>query len=307
MSLTPPLPVTEYDMPADTYPWGITTGPDGNLWTANWPNNIARITPGGVVTRFPYPPSGDQTGTGCPTGITVGPDGNLWFTVRGCDKVGRITTDGTITLFDAPAIGPITAGGDGALWFPSFGAPYQGAIGRLTTSGTFTKFDTPGGGAMTKGSDGNVWYNVANVNNSGDKVARITPTGTVTQFAVHHKVMGMTLGPDGNVWFYGNLSVGRITPTGAIAEFDTRIVAGQPFAIAPGPDGNVWFMGQSGDTGDEVVGRVTLGGAVQLFTVKLTHNPSVSHNLVGLTAGPDGNMWLARSEGEVAKFAPPAG
>ena len=36
-----------------------------------------------------------------PFGITTGPDGNLWFTEYGGDKIGRITPSGTITEFPA--------------------------------------------------------------------------------------------------------------------------------------------------------------------------------------------------------------
>ncbi len=40
-----------------------------------------------------------------PSGITLGPDRNLWFTSRDTDRLGRITVNGTISLFDGPATG----------------------------------------------------------------------------------------------------------------------------------------------------------------------------------------------------------
>jgi streptogramin lyase len=50
-----------------TYPYGLTTGPDGNIWsTENAGNNIGRITPAGVITEFPLP----TTHSG-PSGITA--------------------------------------------------------------------------------------------------------------------------------------------------------------------------------------------------------------------------------------------
>ena len=41
-------------------------------------------------------------------GISAGPDGNVWFTVRGANKIGRITPSGRVTEFPIPtaAIGP---------------------------------------------------------------------------------------------------------------------------------------------------------------------------------------------------------
>jgi streptogramin lyase len=67
-------------------------------------------------------------------GITAGPDGNLWFTEYGGNKIGRITTAGSITEFAIPTAnsGPtgITAGHDGNLWFTESNG---NKIGRITS------------------------------------------------------------------------------------------------------------------------------------------------------------------------------
>lgn len=85
-------------------PNGIVSGPDGNLWVAqsavgsNPGNSIAKYTPGtGVKISYALPVNSH------PYGITVGADGNLWFTETGTDKVGKITTSGTITEYALPA------------------------------------------------------------------------------------------------------------------------------------------------------------------------------------------------------------
>src|ERR1700730_2683445 len=81
--------VTEFSagITAGSYPFGITTGPDGNLWfTEEIGNRIGRITPLGVVTQFS---AGITAGAG-PAGITTGPDGNLWFTEVGGDRHRRV-------------------------------------------------------------------------------------------------------------------------------------------------------------------------------------------------------------------------
>jgi hypothetical protein len=79
--------ITEYPIPtADNSPFGITAGPDGNLWfTERGSNKIGRITTSGNITEFtlPTPRSGLF-------GITAGPDGNLWFTEASGDKIGRL-------------------------------------------------------------------------------------------------------------------------------------------------------------------------------------------------------------------------
>ena len=47
--------ITEFKIPTDgSNPFGITVGPDKNLWfTEEFGNNIGRITPSGQITEFP--------------------------------------------------------------------------------------------------------------------------------------------------------------------------------------------------------------------------------------------------------------
>jgi hypothetical protein len=100
--------ITEF--PATGASYGITAGPDGNLWfTESSTGNVGRITPNGVVTEFTAH-SGE--------GITAGPDGNLWFTDP-AGKIGRITTSGVVTEFSIHTQNSfplgITTGPDGNL------------------------------------------------------------------------------------------------------------------------------------------------------------------------------------------------
>lgn len=96
---------------------GITTGPDGALWFAEYVGGrVGRITTTGAVTEYAIP-SADAHGSS----ITTGPDGALWF-AEGCsDRVGRITTTGLMREYPVRSlhcIADITAGPDGALWLP---------------------------------------------------------------------------------------------------------------------------------------------------------------------------------------------
>jgi streptogramin lyase len=70
----PSLSVTEFPIPtANSTPFSITAGPDGNIWfTETGGNKIGRISLAGTITEFSAP--------GAPGGITAGPDGALWFT-----------------------------------------------------------------------------------------------------------------------------------------------------------------------------------------------------------------------------------
>ena len=54
---------------------------------------------------------------------------------------------------------------------------------------------------------------------------------------------GIAPGPDGNLWFteYLGNKVGKISPTGTITKFPLPSGNSYPLDITPGPDGNLWF------------------------------------------------------------------
>jgi streptogramin lyase len=141
---------------------------------------------------------------------------------------------------------------------------------------------------ITAGPDGNIWF----TEKSGNRIGRITPTGTVTEFAVptaHGYPDDITTGPDGNLWFTeGNVNkIGRITPTGTITEFTLPSAYGDPYGIIAGPDGNIWFTKRNA----KKIGRITPTGTITEFSI-----PEVdSSRPEAITAGPDGNLWFTKS------------
>jgi streptogramin lyase len=130
---------SEISLTTGTQPESIVRGPDGNLWFTEYGrNNIGRLSPNSFSVTGEFPTLTPNSG---PTGITVGQDGALWFTEPGnnntsADKIGRITTGGTVTEFASPVTGlalqGIATGPDGSLWFcePGSGAN-PGRIGKL--------------------------------------------------------------------------------------------------------------------------------------------------------------------------------
>src|SRR5262245_56392152 len=96
--------ITEFPIPtASSGPWGIATGPDGNLWfTETEANKIGMINPTThATTAFPLPR--DRNYWKDPQGITAGPDGNLWFTEYLGNMVGMINpTTHAISEFRIP-------------------------------------------------------------------------------------------------------------------------------------------------------------------------------------------------------------
>jgi streptogramin lyase len=306
--------VTEFStgITLNSNPSKITAGPEGDLWfTERNPfngNKLARMTPSGEVTQFEVLPDSE------PQGIAVGPEGKLWFaevnnpecTSECVSKVGRIdpTTHEVAEFSTGITSGSqpweIAAGPDGNLWFSERNGPGNaGQVARINpTSHEVKEFSAgitgntaPNG--VTAGPDGNVWF----TEEVGDRIARITPAGTITEFPIpttDSEPVAIVTGSDGNLWFaeQNATKIGRITPAGAITEFPLPSPDNEPRAIAAGPDGNIWFAMDNGD-----IGRMTPAGMVTTCTT------GISGDIEGLTAGPDESLWFAEYyEGRIGKI-----
>ena len=263
--------------------FGTTTGPDGDIWFADYNNSaIGTIRPNGNVVEFPDP---NQNST--PSSITSGPDGNLWFTETESGAIGRITPKGEIQEFPIPVTNPnavksspiaITAGPDGKLWFTD--AP-QIQISSIDTSGNFQHFDIPPIPQCAKSSCCNGY------------------------------LQGITTGADGNLWFIDTAYnpffpndpnchigyVGKATTAGSIEEFAIPVTSGNstPVAITSGPDGNLWFT----DVGQNALGTTTEAGQITEFPMPVdfdTNFTAVAYP-AGISPGPDGNLWITEKTG----------
>jgi streptogramin lyase len=284
--------VAEFDdgLTAGVALWGITAGPDGNLWFSEESNNaVGRITPSAVITEFSagFP-------TGSPRGIVTGPDGNLWVAMAGGDgAIAQVTKSGDVTEFPVPTPGDptdIAVGPDKNLWYVDSAAHL---IGRITPEGSITEFSTgltalsePSG--ITKGPDGALWF----TETAAGRIGRVTTAGDITEFSSglsgSSAPKDIVAGPDGNLWFTENAgqgAIGRITPTGDITEFSYGLsLNAGPLGIAVGPDGNLWFT----ESAAPAIGRITTVGDITEYYTGLVSivNPW------SIAAGPDGNMWF---------------
>jgi virginiamycin B lyase len=289
LTLTAPL-MTEYKLSYGRNPYGITSGPDGNLWfTESGGNRIGTITTGGTVTEYDIP-----TSSSGPEGITSGPNSALWFTELRGDKIGEVTTGGSITEYSIPtaaAFPPsIAAGPDGNLWFTECNAD---AIGQLTTGGAFNSYPVPTGGAapyaITKGPDGALWF----TEEIAGQIGRVTTAGVVTEYSIPTSSAapyGITAGPDGALWFaeYAGNNIGRITTSGQITEYSVPTAGARPNYITLGSDNALWFTELDGNK----IGRITTAGSITEYSV-----PSGSSLPNGITSGPDGAIWFTEYNG----------
>src|ERR1700694_1802858 len=101
-------------------------------------------------------------------------------------------------------------------------------------------------------------------------------------------------GADGNLWFSngGQSKVGRITPSGAITQFDLPAVVGGPGGVTKGPDGNIWVTTNAlGQGKADWILRIGRDGAVTQFQAG-TGTGNLGTGPQGITAGPDGNLWV---------------
>ncbi|MBI1816797.1 MAG: SMP-30/gluconolactonase/LRE family protein [Deltaproteobacteria bacterium] len=200
--------------------------------------------------------------TGAPGGITLGSDGNIWIAETRTHLLARVRVRSFLDVeeFQVNAVSPasITSGPDGNLWFTDS----ADLIGRVPPTNVaasvvfpvLTDHSRPLG--IASGPDGNLWF----TESEGNKIGRITITGTVSEYPVptaNSRPYFITAGADGNLWFTENGAnkIGRISPSGTIEEFTIPTAASDPRGIAWGPDDQIWFC----ETAVNKIARVNIG------------------------------------------------
>jgi streptogramin lyase len=289
-------------------PYGIVTGPDGDLWFTEYASSkIGRYNPNdGTLHEYSL-----LTPHARPEGITVGPDGALWFTENTVNQIGRISvSDGTVQEFQLPtgATGPagIATGSDGQLWFTYFEFSDVGHFGTFDPkSGTAAIHSLPGTKpealGITAGPDGNIWITEF----GHQSVSQITKDYHVTEYPIpgaDQELGAITAGPDGALWFTESIgnAIGRITTDGAFTRYSLLTLPYVPIGGAGGPnfagatqittgaDGNLYFTEYYANR----IGRMTPAG--NLTEIAL---PTAASHSYGITAGPDGNIWFGERDG----------
>jgi streptogramin lyase len=156
-----------------------------------------------------------------------------------------------------------------------------------------TIITTPGQTPTMVHYDGN-WLSSASVSLSSTNAIIPTPAPAVLttipqayEYAVAGSPLGITSGPDGNIWFveFGGNQIGKISTKGT--NYITYGCAGcsSPNYITLGPDGTLWYT----DSGNSHLDRITLAGTASIVSAM-----SVPERAV---LGPDGDMWATTSTG----------
>ena len=146
--------IKEIPVAASSEPFGITAGPDGNLWFAvtgagNVAGTINQINPATQTITQTLPIPTNVVSTPSPVAITAGPDGNLWFTDGG-GAVGVVNLNVQPHFVVTTAPSGVTAGqGFGLTVTAEYGS---GIVDPLFNGNvTVSLANIPSGGSSTLG------------------------------------------------------------------------------------------------------------------------------------------------------------
>jgi virginiamycin B lyase len=156
--------------------------------------------------------------------------------------------------------------------------------GKTTLHATPTAAAMPGSINFIPGGN-SLWF----TETSTDKIARIDPSGKITEYAIPtagSKPFDIQHGPDGAMWFTesGVGKIGRIDSTGTITEYRVGAANDAPMALIT-QYGALWFT----EVGSGRIGRLTTSGGV-------SHFATGSGQLTGdITNTSDGSLWAPKS------------
>ncbi|MEV4421893.1 hypothetical protein AB0L40_18195, partial [Patulibacter sp. NPDC049589] len=210
----------------------------------------------------------DPTPSATPSGLTAAADGVTWFTDPGAGRIGRVGATNVIQGFNA----------------------------NVSASTAQPPPLTPN--RIAVGPDGALWYTIQE-----GGIARITPTGAVSRYAVGRaggRTVGITAGADGAMWFTmpDQGQIGRITaPTdaevtagtvrGQVSVYSTDLSGSDPNDIVLAGDSSLWFT----EPGSNTLGHAVPGS--QAPTITHVALPTAGGAPSRLTVGPDGRIWFS--------------
>jgi streptogramin lyase len=187
-----------------------------------------------------------------------------------------------------------------------FVAPRRDYVERNRRFTIFTIPGTPENGGVeyvAPGMDNALWLSQYY---RGD-IVELKPDGhgRTIEVPAPHYTQGITLGPDGNMWYVTYRStIGRIAKDLSVTTYtDTTRDLGFS-AITTGSDGNLWFWSFFTHT----MYTATTAGVISALPADTLRLP-----VINLTLGPDKNVWFLTFDGapgnggDLVGFFPPAG
>ncbi len=305
-------------LPSFFSPSGIAVDASGNLYVADYGNNLIRkITTSGIVSTLAGSGvQGSNNGAGAlasfngPSGIAVDASGNLYVADSGNSLIRKISPTGTVsTLAGSDSTGSVNGSGINASFFDPVGVAVDasanvyvadagnnlirlitpagtvstlaGTANSSTSNGTLTasSFDNPTGLAVD--ASGNVF--VANYLNS--TILEVNPAGTVSTFAGTGQP-GANNGPAASATFYF------------------------PNSVAVDAAGNVYVA----DGVNNLIREITPGGTVSTLAgsgmqgaADSTGTTASFNGPAGLAVDASGNVYVADAYNNLIRKITPAG
>lgn len=294
-----PGTITEYPIPIETTPRGITAGPDGKIWFVDSGNHVGGTFVGRMATSGAIASSDlvllptSQLGLA----LSSGSDGNMWVAQGQTIEKMPVGVSETSQITSYPlghntgGFGAVVPGPDGRMWFG-----WNKQLGAVTTpGGVVMEYESNASetvSGLTVGADGKIWFG------EGNKIARMDTlgnTGAGDTFPLppgDGSIEDLALGADGNIWFTMGLpaAIGRVTPAGEITIFPTPTVSSLPFGIAAGPDGRLWFVELNANKIASISTTATSGADITEYSLGATFVGALY-----IAAGPDSRMWFTES------------
>jgi virginiamycin B lyase len=282
-------------------PLNIVAGADGNLWWTEIGSEpgIGRMSPTGE--RFPVIPDGSN-----PIDLAAAPSGWVsWVTQEG---FGTRSPSGIVTRtansFGAGSItltpsGQIRFGGREGATATVICSPQDPTSDHLETE--FTCAGEKNGNrveGIAASPDGTLWASVSKSNALFISSTAAFGFTTRVDLPAGSDPVGIAVGPEGNAWvaMWEADAIDRITPTGARTRF--LLPAGsRPNDLVLGPDGAFWIV----EAGTGRIARMTTAGSLTgEYQV-----PSGETGQLGITVGPDQNIWFTDPEaGKIGRLVP---
>lgn len=255
----------------------------GSLVTGALP---ATATPGDVT---PYLVGDGAT----PVDIVTAPDGTMWAANEGANSISRVGTDGRITSFPVPGVGPnsLAFSWDDVygVWFTYSGTS---AVGRMDTrNGSVQNFPTgvPSGRGsdIAWGYDGRLWFTMPDA----QLIGAISTSGDMDRYSGVGAAESITRGPvrSGQMYFSSGVpGLGSISSTGR------RGLVPIPRATSTGPIHNagsdIWFEMT------DAQGRVKLGKIANTGILEVDV-PQIA-NVDQIATGPDESVFITDTAGQ---------
>lgn len=311
---TPPtMPVY---FPNGLAPDDLAASPDGGAWAVdnNTPKSIVRVSASGTVTKYPAPASISPTWH-----VAVDAAGNAWFLANRLNQTNmpidmgilNVTPSGAQTYIAAQPqhsgasieqMNWITIGADGNPWFTeSESLWYGGSFGYVNrTTLAVTQYATsakPNG--ISQAAGGGIAFETTVNNKQSIQVASLTgQLASAYPIALNGADTMQYRASDSTIWFTDVVrTIAGMDSSGTEHDY---AVCNQcdPVNLTVAPDGSVWSDAANMPGG---IIRVTPNGAVEQYLLPLSIGSTS-----GISARPDGKLWVYSAMGELLLFDPAA-